>query len=106
MTDDFLPNPYPRWLRLKAASEYLGLKPGTLSQKLCNGTGPKSHRAPGSRNRIFWTPDLDDWVRNTPTRPPTQAEIARVAKLQEGAARALEKRCARRSARIDEDMTV
>jgi hypothetical protein len=106
MSNDFLPNPAPRWLRLRGAAEYLGLKPGTLSQKLFYGTGPKFHRALGSRNRIFWTPDLDEWVRNTPTRAPTPAENGRLTKLHEGAARALEKRRAKRSLKIDEGMTV
>jgi hypothetical protein len=87
MTDEPRPTREPRWLHFKATCRYLDLSPSTLSAKLIAGVGPKFHKSPGSRFRIFWTPDLDDWVMNSPERQLTQAERKRLAKLQEGGAR-------------------
>jgi hypothetical protein len=59
----------------------------------------KFYRLPGPRDRIFGTDDLDKRVRNAPERALTQTEIARYAKLQEGAARARKERRAQRGPR-------
>ena len=92
MTTKPRPNSQPRWVHFKGACKYLDLSPITLTTKLNAGVGPKFHRSPGSRNKIFWTPDLDDWVMNSPERPLTQGERERYAKLQEGAERARARR--------------
>ena len=95
--DETLRNLYPHWLRLDAASAYLGLKRNTLAQRF--------YRSLGSRKRIFKTIDLDAWVMNAPECVPTPAEIGRLQKMQAGAARALERRRARRAAKFEEDAT-
>jgi hypothetical protein len=89
---------WPRWLRFEDACSYVGLKPGTLNTKIDNGTGPKFHRSPGSRDRVFWTGDLDDWIRNSPERALTPAEIERGERFQAASLRAREKQRARRRA--------
>jgi hypothetical protein len=99
-------NPSPRWLHYGAACDYLDLKRGTLAKKLAERTGPRFYLSPGSRSKIFWTPDLDDWVRDAPRRELTQAEIKRFAKLQAGAARARERRRSREATEISGSMTV
>ena len=104
MTDESIHTSPGRWLRFKSACQYLDIGPSTMSLKLSNGTGPRYRMSPGSRCRLFWSGDLDDWVLNAPKHPVTQAERARLAKLQEGAARVREERRARR-AKIDDDMT-
>jgi hypothetical protein len=105
MTDNPHSNSQPRWLRLKAACLYVNLSRNAMLQKLRAGTGPKFHVSPGSRFKIFWSGDLDDWILNAPTHPVTPAERERLAKLQAGAARVLEERRARRQAKPEEDMT-
>ena len=94
---------WPRWLHFSEAAAYLGLKPGTLSLKLRRGIGPKFHLSPGSRDKIFFTGDLDAWVRTAPERALTQAEIERRQKLQAGAERAREEKRARRRAGSNEE---
>jgi hypothetical protein len=84
--------------------KYVDLSPSAMALKLSNGTGPRSYQSPGSRFRIFWSGDVDDWIVNAPERVLTQAERARLIKLQEGAERVRRERRARR-AEIDEDMT-
>ena len=105
MTDNPRPNSQPRWLHLKAAARYVDLSVSAMALKLSNGTGPKFHRSPGSRFKIFSTLDLDDWIVNAPERVPTQAERERLAKLQEGAERVRQERRARRRTENNEDMT-
>ncbi len=104
MTDEPLHTSPGRWLRFKSACKYLDIAPSTMSLKLSNGTGPRYRMSPGSRFRLFWSGDLDDWVLNAPPHPVTQAERARLIKLQEGAERVRQERSAQR-AKIDEDMT-
>ena len=96
MTDELDSNAPRRWLRYGAACAYVGLKPGTMAKKLTEGAGPKFYRAPGTRSKIFKVDDLDDWIENAPERPLTQAEIARLKKLQAGAARLREEQRAQR----------
>jgi hypothetical protein len=104
MTDDPRPNPQPRWVHQQGAADYLDLELSTFVKKLIDGTGPRFYLAPGSRNKIFWTPDLDAWVMTTPERPVTEGEIRRLEKLQAGARRVREERRARRQpAEIDEE---
>ena len=86
------------WLHHKGAARYLDISPLTLTAKLRAGTGPKSYKSPGSLKRIFWTPDLDDWVLNSPKRLPTPGEQARTVRLQAGAERVREKQRAQRQA--------
>jgi hypothetical protein len=104
VTNEPRPTPPGRWLHFKAACRYVDLSPSAMAAKLIAGTGPKFHRSPGSRFKIFSTLDLDDWIVNAPERAPTQAERGRLIKLQEGAERVRRERRARR-AKIDEDMT-
>jgi len=105
MTDNLLINSHGRWLHLQAACDYLDLSTVTLAKKLNAGTGPKFYLSPGSWNKVFWTGDLDDWIRNSPERQPTPGERVRLAKLQEGAERVRQKRRARRQAQTDETDT-
>jgi hypothetical protein len=100
MTDELDSNAPRRWLRYGAACAYVGLKPGTMAKKLTEGAGPKFYRAPGTRSRIFKIDDLDAWIENALVRPLTQAENARLEKLQAGAARLREEQRARRRADI------
>jgi hypothetical protein len=102
MTDELDNNAPRRWLRYGAACAYVGLKPGTMAKKLTEGAGPKFYRAPGTRSKIFKVDDLDDWIENAPERPLTQAENARLKKLQAGAARLREEQRARQRAETDE----
>jgi hypothetical protein len=98
--------PAHRWVHFKGACEYLDLSPVTLAAKLNAGVGPKFYRSPGSRNRIFRTDHLDDWVANAPERPLTEAECDRLIKLQAGARRSREqRRRERQQAEIDEDVS-
>jgi hypothetical protein len=92
------------WLRFEDAAAYLGLKPGTLNTKIDNGAGPRFYRSPGSRDRVFHTGDLDDWVRNSPERALTPAEIERGEIFQAAARRAHEERRARRRAEAAEQV--
>ena len=102
MTDE-IPRPH-RWVHFKGACEYLDLSPVTLASKLNAGVGPKFYRSPGSRNKIFRTDHLDDWVVDAPERPITEAERDRLVKLQAGARRSREQRRGRhQQAAIDED---
>jgi hypothetical protein len=103
MTDNIRPNPQPRWLHVKGACRYIDLSFNTLMAKLRAGTGPQFYRSPGSKNLIFWTPDLDLWITTAPERQLTQAERGRLAKLQLGAQRVLQERRARRQAKIEKD---
>ena len=97
--------PAHRWVHFRGACEYLDLSPVTLTAKLNAGVGPKFYRSPGSRNKIFRTDHLDDWVANAPERPLTQAERDRLIKLQAGARRSREaRRREHRQAEIDEDV--
>jgi hypothetical protein len=105
MTDSPHPTSPGRWLRLKAACKYLNISTVTLTKKLNARVGPRSYRSPGSRFRIFWSGDLDDWVLNAPKHPMTQAERERLAKLQAGAERVRQKRRARRQAEVGENVT-
>ena len=73
-----------------------------MAKKLTEGAGPKFYRAPGTRSKIFKVDDLDDWIENAPERPLTQAENARLKKLQAGAARLREEQRARRQDETDE----
>jgi hypothetical protein len=108
MFTEFRPNPQPRWLHFKAACKYLDLSHVTLALKLSNGTGPKFYRSPGSKNKIFWSLDLNDWVVNAPEHPMTEAERGRLAKLQAGAERVREERRAQRrqATKIDEEVSI
>jgi excisionase family DNA binding protein len=99
-------SPKNHWLHMSAACEYLGLRRGTLEKKIAEGTGPRFFYSPGSRDRIFHTSDLDQWVMDSPRRELTRAEIARLEKFHAGAERALEKRRARCAPKITEDMTM
>jgi hypothetical protein len=105
MTNETHPNTQARWLHFKAMCKYVDLSTTTMEAKLLAGVGPKFHRSPGSKNKIFWTPDLDDWIVNSPERQMTPAERARLVKLQAGAERVREQRRARRQAKIEEDVT-
>jgi hypothetical protein len=105
MTDNLHPNSQGRWLHFKAMCRYVDLSPSAMTAKLIAGTGPRSYQSPGSRNKIFWSGDVDDWVVNAPERVLTQAERGRLIKLQEGAARVREERRARRQGKTEEVVT-
>lgn len=104
MTNEPLPTSPGRWLHFKAMCKYVDLSPSAMAQKLAAGVGPRSYQSPGSRFRIFWSGDVDDWIVNAPERGLTQAERGRLIKLQEAAERVRQERRAQR-AKIDEDMT-
>jgi hypothetical protein len=95
-------NAHPRWLHFKAMCRYVDLSRSAMEVKLAKGTGPKFHKSPGSRNLIFWSGDLDDWIVNSPPHAMTEAERARTIKLKAGAERA---RKERDKAKIEEDVT-
>jgi hypothetical protein len=105
MTDELFSTSPGRWLRFKSACKYLDIAPSTMSLKLNSGTGPRHRTAPGSRHKIFWSGDLDDWILSAAPHPVTEAERERLAKLQAGAERVREERRSRRQAKTEEDVT-
>jgi hypothetical protein len=95
----------PKWMRIEAACKYLDIKPSLLLKKLADGSGPLCFRRPGSKTRLFFSADLDSWVRNSPVRPLTQSEIERSRKLQEAADRGREEKRAEQRAKTEEDVS-
>ena len=77
----------------------------TLKEHLARGTGPRGYRLPGGSSRWRFTRrDVDVWIKGHEHPPPSE-RVERLARLQAGGERAIEKKRARRRAEINEDMT-
>ena len=92
-------------LDTRAVCARVGIRLSTLKNHLARATGPRGYRLPGGSSRWRFTRrDVDIWIKGHEL-PPLSKKVERLARLQSGAERAIEKTRARRRAEIDEDMT-